>query len=67
MKVMGFVIVQLYVPEIHCTEFVILNAKHVGPLMHYISYGFHETFSPEVYMNSCYLSRAKLYTIVWVG
>ena len=63
----GFVIVQLYVPEIHCTEFAILDAKHVdcGPiarikLKHHIPYGFHGTFAPEVLMDSYYLPKAKL-------
>ena len=52
----GFVIVQLYIPETHRTEFAILDAKHIdqGPiasirLKHHIPYGFHGTFTPEVF------------------
>ena len=52
-----------YVPEIHCTEFAILNAlrtltmhrdqaqaSQASPM-----HGFHETFSPEVFIDSCHL------------
>lgn len=63
----GFVVVQLYVPELHRTEFVILDAKHVdrGPvtrikLKHHIPYGFHGTFAPEVFVDSHCLPKAKL-------
>ena len=53
----GYVLVQLYVPETHTTEFVVLDAKWVdsGPLAriklkHPIPYGFHGTFCPEVFV-----------------
>ena len=66
----GFIIVQLYVSEIHCTEFAILDAKHVDPLTrtkltHYISYGFHETFSPEV-VAICQGPSCTLYHMAWL-
>lgn len=63
----GYVIVQLYVPETHRTEFAILDAKHVdqGPLAriklkHHIPYGFHGTFTPEVFLEGHPLPRSKL-------
>jgi len=53
----GYVIVQLYIPEKHVTEFAILDAQHVdnGPitrikLKHHVPYGFHGTFTPEVFL-----------------
>jgi len=53
----GYVIVQLYIPEKNTTEFVILDAQNVdkGPvtqikLKHHIPYGFHGTFTPEVFL-----------------
>ena len=53
----GYVIVQLYNPEVHRTEFIVLDAKHVdrGPvarikLAHHLPYGFHGTFTPEVFI-----------------
>ena len=53
----GYVIVQLYIPEKHVTEFAILDAKHVdkGPvsrikLKHHIPFGFHGTFTPENFL-----------------
>ena len=52
----GFVIVQLYVPEKHVTEFCLLDAKDLGSgplarvkLKHHVPYGFHGTFTPEVF------------------
>lgn len=53
----GYVIVQLYIPEKHVTEFAILDAQHVdeGPvtrikLKHHIPHGFHGTFTPENFL-----------------
>ena len=53
----GYVLVQLYVPETHTTEFVVLDARHLdaGPLArvklrHPIPYGFHGTFTPEAFV-----------------
>lgn len=53
----GYVLVQLYIPETHTTEFVVLDAKqiHAGPLAriklkHAIPYGFHGTFTPHVFI-----------------
>lgn len=53
----GHVLVQLYIPENHTTEFVVLDAKqiHAGPLArirlkHAIPYGFHGTFTPHVFI-----------------
>lgn len=63
----GFVLVQLYVPETHCTEFVILDARRVdrGPLAriklkHHIPYGFHGTFTPEVFIDTAHVIKARL-------
>ena len=63
----GYVLVQLYVPETHTTEFVVLDAQRVdaGPLAriklrHHIPYGFHGTFTPEVFVDSSHVIRAKL-------
>lgn len=63
----GFVLVQLYVPETHCTEFVVLDARKVdgGPLAriklkHHIPYGFHGTFTPEVFVDGTCIHKAKL-------
>ena len=54
----GYVIVQVYIPERHVTEFCVLEAKHVGNgplarirLKHHVPYGFHGTFTPEVFIN----------------
>ena len=53
----GYVITQLYVPDKHLTEFVVLDAKDLekGPiarvcLKHHIPYGFHGNFTPEVFI-----------------
>ena len=53
----GYVIVQLYIPERHVTEFAILDAQRVdnGPiarikLKHHIPFGFHGTFTPESFL-----------------
>jgi len=53
----GYVVVQLYHPEKHTTDFCILDAKKVssGPvarikLKHHVPYGFHGTFTPEVFL-----------------
>lgn len=63
----GYVLVQLYVPETHCTEFCILDAKRVdqGPLArirlkHHIPYGFHGTFTPEVFIECSHVLKSKL-------
>lgn len=63
----GFVLVQLYVPETHCTEFVVLDAQRLnqGPLAriklrHHIPYGFHGTFTPEVFIETSHIHRSKL-------
>ena len=64
----GFVVVQLYVPEKHITEFVVLDAKDLaqGPLArivlkHHIPFGFHGTFTPEVFIPEVpMLSQSKL-------
>lgn len=54
----GYVIIQVYIPERHVTEFCVLDAKDVrkGPLAriklkHHVPYGFHGTFTPEVFTN----------------
>ena len=53
----GYVVVQLYNPDKHKTDFCILDAKHIenGPiarikLKHHVPYGFHGTFTPEVFL-----------------
>uniref|UniRef100_A0A7M5UU79 Uncharacterized protein n=1 Tax=Clytia hemisphaerica TaxID=252671 RepID=A0A7M5UU79_9CNID len=53
----GYVIVQLYHFQTHKTHFCILDAKHVerGPiarikLQHHVPYGFHGSFTPEVFL-----------------
>ena len=65
----GYLIVQLYVPGKHITEFVILDATDLtkGPLAkiklkHHIPYGFHGTFTPEVFIGkpSTYQFESKL-------
>jgi len=52
----GWVITQLFVPDQSKTQFVILDAKNLsaGPvarlqLKTHIPYGFHGTFSPQVF------------------
>lgn len=52
----GYVIVQLYIPKTKTSQFAILSAQNVerGPLAiiklkHHIPYGFHGTFTPEVF------------------
>ncbi|XP_065661053.1 apocarotenoid-15,15'-oxygenase isoform X1 [Hydra vulgaris] len=52
----GYIIVQLYHPDTHKTDFCIIDAQHVddGPLAriklkHHVPYGFHGTFTPEVF------------------
>ena len=63
----GYVIVQLYVPETHRTEFAILDARRVdqGPiaqikLKHHIPYGFHGTFTPEVFLEGHHVVKSSL-------
>lgn len=63
----GFVLVQLYVPETHCTEFVVLDAQKVdqGPLAriklkHHIPYGFHGTFTPELFIDTGHVVKSRL-------
>lgn len=53
----GYVLVQLYAPLKHRTEFIVLDAQHIdlGPLariklLHHIPYGFHGTFAPHVFL-----------------
>jgi len=53
----GYVIVQLYNPDRHRTDFCILDAQKVerGPiarikLKHHVPYGFHGSFTPEVFL-----------------
>lgn len=55
----GYILLQLYNPELHRTEFVILDAQHMdnGPcarvvLKHHIPYGFHGSFTPEVFVTA---------------
>nr|CCE21336.1 putative beta-carotenoid oxygenase [Suberites domuncula] len=62
----GYVVVQLYIPEKHITEFAVLDAKHVdqGPLAriklkHHIPYGFHGTFTPEVFVGDSHVPKAS--------
>lgn len=57
----GYVITQLYVPDKHVTEFVVLDAKDLekGPiarvcLKHHIPYGFHGNFTPEVFLTGAF-------------
>ncbi|ORX89145.1 carotenoid oxygenase [Basidiobolus meristosporus CBS 931.73] len=52
----GWVLAQVYLPKQHMTDFVILDAKNLanGPiatihLKHHVPYGFHGTFTPEVF------------------
>lgn len=59
----GYVITQLYVPDKHVTEFVVLNAKDLekGPIVrvclkHHIPYGFHGNFTPEVFLAGAFLT-----------
>lgn len=63
----GYVLVQLYIPETHTTEFIVLDAQrvHAGPLAriklkHAIPYGFHGTFTPNVF-----LSPVDHHTVGW--
>lgn len=65
----GYVLVMLYIPDKHVSEFAVLDAKHVdkGPLAriklkHHIPYGFHGTFTPHVLINGEHVSKpaAKL-------
>ena len=60
----GYVLVQLYIPDKHITEFAVLDAKHVdrGPLAriklkHHIPYGFHGTFTPHVFVNGQHVPK----------
>eukprot|EP00795_Rhopilema_esculentum_P003089 gene3089-1377_t len=53
----GYVLVQLYHPGKHLTSFCVLDAKNVHKgciakinLKHHVPYGFHGTFSPEVFV-----------------
>ncbi|KAI8810825.1 carotenoid oxygenase [Cladochytrium replicatum] len=53
----GWVIVQVYVPEHHRTDFVILDAQNMSgkpvaiiKLRHHVPYGFHGTFTPNVFL-----------------
>nr|CCE21337.1 putative beta-carotenoid oxygenase [Suberites domuncula] len=62
----GYVVVQLYIPEKHITEFAVLDAKHVdqGPLAriklkHHILYGFHGTSTPEVFVGDSHVPKAS--------
>ena len=60
----GYVIVQLYVPEKHVTEFCVLDAKNLSllariKLKHHVPYGFHGTFTPKVFHHLSY-ARSKL-------
>ena len=52
----GYLIVQLYIPEKHVTEFAILDAQHVdsGPiarikLKHHIPFGFMVLLHPKTF------------------
>ena len=64
----GYVLVQLYLPKKHLTSFCILDAKDVGKgciakinLKHHVPYGFHGTFSPEVFVNPSHpIVKSKL-------
>ncbi len=54
----GYVLVQLYHPKKLRTSFCILDAKDIGRgciakinLKHHVPYGFHGTFSPEVFLS----------------
>ena len=53
----GYVLVQLYRPGKHRTDFCVLDAKNIelGPvarikLKHHVPYGFHGTFTPECFI-----------------
>eukprot|EP00794_Sanderia_malayensis_P020118 gene20118-22089_t len=64
----GYVLVQLYHPKKHVTSFCVLDATDVGKgciakinLKHHVPYGFHGTFSPEVFINpGTLLVKSKL-------
>ncbi|ORY44294.1 carotenoid oxygenase [Rhizoclosmatium globosum] len=54
----GYVVVQVYVPKEHRTDFVVLDAKHVekGPiarikLRHHLPYGFHGTWCSKTFVD----------------
>lgn len=51
----------------HTAEFVVLDAQKVdqGPLAriklkHHIPYGFHGTFTPEVFIDTAHVVKARL-------
>ena len=63
----GYVLVQLYHPNKHRTDFCVLDAQNIeaGPvarikLKHHVPYGFHGTFSPEVFLYSPVSLKSKL-------
>lgn len=63
----GYVLVQLYHPNKHRTDFCVLDAQNIegGPvarikLKHHVPYGFHGTFSPEVFLYSPLTLKSKL-------
>ena len=54
----GYVLVQLYHPKKHVSSFCVLDAKNIAKgciarinLKHHVPYGFHGTFSPEVFLS----------------
>jgi len=63
----GYVLVQLYDPEKHRTDFCILDAQNIekGPiarmkLKHHVPYGFHGTFTPEIFLPNGPCLKSKL-------
>ena len=64
----GYVLVQLYHPGKHLTSFCVLDAKNIEKgciakinLKHHVPYGFHGTFSPEVFVTPIMpLAKSKL-------
>ena len=55
----GWLLVQLYHPDLHRTDFCILDSQRVGEgpvarirLKHHVPYGFHGTFTPEVFLQN---------------
>lgn len=63
----GYVLVQLYRPNEHKTDFCVLDAQHIenGPiarvkLKHHVPYGFHGTFTPKVFLNETMILKSKL-------
>lgn len=62
----GWILVQVYIPETHTTDFVLLDAQSIenGPicrikLKHHVPYGFHGCFAPFAPSSSSYASSSS--------